>query len=496
MIALVLTDLAVPEPAISAWRAFAATGGEAARAEAEAAIAEIHARPPITRDATDRERRRALLLFRDGVDQRMKGDHETALKQLRRSFALSPHPYTVVQIGMAHLAAGRAAQGMRSSARALAMAEATRGATATPVIAAGHNSVVAWIGYLDANTLVTAGHDSRAIVWNPAIGSEEQNIPTGHPTLGGAVSRDRRVIALLSPDQKVHLWQVPIGDHRTLSAKDGAMASAAAFSPDGKLIATGDVAGSVSLWNVDTGERVRRLSVDLGQVASLDFRPGGSGELIVGALAGVWIVRAADGVEVAQLRGSTPVAYSSNGERLVYGRDGGLVLAGAEGTEIRTVATNDRPLQVRFAAGDRRLVVLHRDGGVATYDLEGRLVHQLGGAELQATSIDVSPDGTRIAVSSRIGYGVTFAADSGERVRDLAGPAGSQDAIGFARSGRTLIVGSSDGLVTAPDGRVDGSTAEVMALLTWRVGDLSLPGFVGWPRAHVPGLLAAVWQER
>lgn len=46
----------------------------------------------------------------------------------------------------------------------------------------------------------------------------------------------------------------------------------------------------------------------------------------------------------------------------------------------------------------------------------------------------------------------------------------------------------------ASGGRVDASPGEDggQSLLYWHVGDVQLPGFVGWQRHHTPGLLAEI----
>ena len=53
--------------------------------------------------------------------------------------------------------------------------------------------------------------------------------------------------------------------------------SGAAFSPDGKLIATGDKDGAVSLWEVASAGRVRRrLPGHAAAVSGVSFHPDGS----------------------------------------------------------------------------------------------------------------------------------------------------------------------------------------------------------------------------
>ncbi|HUH00654.1 MAG TPA: hypothetical protein VML75_01590, partial [Kofleriaceae bacterium] len=114
----ILADLGLDELATQAYTRYAAAepaGAEAARA----AVAALAKRPPFTRTASADEARQAALLYRDGVDLRLRGDHPTALRQLRRAYALAPHPLTIVQIGRTHEAAGDAIEARRAFDRAL-----------------------------------------------------------------------------------------------------------------------------------------------------------------------------------------------------------------------------------------------------------------------------------------------------------------------------------------------------------------------------------------
>jgi WD40 repeat protein len=91
-----------------------------------------------------------------------------------------------------------------------------------------------------------------------------------------ALSPDGRLLAVLSSDGKVCLWEVASGKVlRVLEKEEGPFAVAPAFSPDGRLLATTRQDGVIRLWEVLTGQELRRLGGHRGRITHMAFSPDG-----------------------------------------------------------------------------------------------------------------------------------------------------------------------------------------------------------------------------
>jgi predicted Ser/Thr protein kinase len=134
--------------------------------------------------------------------------------------------------------------------------------------------------------LVVAGSDGGIRIWD--LGSRtrvstlrtEMHQRTGHDALALslAFSPDGTLLASGHVDGSVHLWDVTRGVEASERLRHDALVGALAFSPDGATLATGSVDSSLRLWDVGAalaGEARRELHRQPAGVTALTYAGGG-----------------------------------------------------------------------------------------------------------------------------------------------------------------------------------------------------------------------------
>jgi WD40 repeat protein/class 3 adenylate cyclase len=241
----------------------------------------------------------------------------------------------------------------------------------------------------DGTVLAVSRDDGSVDLWNTTTLSRIGELPGSlrSPVFGAgdAFSPDGRTLAAAGQQDAVVLWDVqtmaPIG--APLSQKDARQVD---FSPDGRTLATASASGEVILWDVKTGDSRARLAVsgsEEGVLSDMDFSP--DGRVLATAL----------------FRGSddkTEVVLWDIGE----------------GKEVRSWVLGGRGVsQIDFSPDGRTLAAAgDEDAGVTFWNVDAGMQEgpPLAGQappgipEVPAfTSIDFSPDGTRLVAADYSG---------------------------------------------------------------------------------------------
>ncbi len=278
----------------------------------------------------------------------------------------------------------------------------------------------------------------------------------------------------------------------TFRGHDGPL-TGAAFSPDGRLLATADGGGKVVLWEADTGRQALALRGPFG-AGPLAFRADGQRLACAGtallsnrrwaASVEVWDVKT--GERTAAFRrfdASLPaVAFAADGRCLALvaphagpGAQAPPAVWDAEaGREVAAVPAAAGPAAF---SPDGRLLAAPAAGGVRVWvPATGKeLVGLLGLAKRSVSGLAFSPDGARLALCSnawlefRAGVPVPnsrpevqfFDTGTGQQVRTRPGPEGG--ALAFSPDGKRLAAGGGDGAVRVWDAAGGADPASVRA---------------------------------
>jgi WD40 repeat protein len=164
----------------------------------------------------------------------------------------------------------------------------------------------------------------------------------------------------------------------------GSFVEAAAFSPDGSMLATGDDDGEVRLWDVATRIELLAFEAHPGGVSDVAFAPDGRLLVTAGAdaTAAVWdIDDLLSGAmhEPRRLTGHLgavlSVGLSADGQVLATGGEDARVMLWSAGTGDRLLeltAQGDAVAGVAFTPDGSRLLAASRDGVTRTYLLDVR----------------------------------------------------------------------------------------------------------------------------
>ena len=219
-------------------------------------------------------------------------------------------------------------------------------------------------------------------VWDVATGSVQLAF-RGHKDSLFAIawSPDGKLLATGSYDQLIQLWDASTGSPiRELPGHSGAVFDLA-FHPKGTMLASSSADRTVKLWEVATGQRLDTFGQPLGEMYAVTFSPDGK-RVAAGGVDNrirVWQI-SEDGKE-----GTNPLLYSRFAHerpiiRLLYSPDGKSLVSSAEDRALKlwTAATVTERLlldeqpdwtpAVAFAPKSSALAVGRLDGTLAFYD--------------------------------------------------------------------------------------------------------------------------------
>jgi RNA polymerase sigma factor (sigma-70 family) len=313
----------------------------------------------------------------------------------------------------------------------------------------------------NGKTLATWGkHDDPIWLWDVATGKKIHTLTghLGHWIYSAAFSPDGKTLASGGDDGTIRRWEVATGKEIALSGHQREV-RAVTFSPDGKTLASGSADKTIRLWEPDTGKEIRTLTGHLQGVNSVAFSPDGKtlasgGEDERTTLGGddktIRLWEAATG-KVSRilpgLRGFVfSVGFSPDGKTLASGngdRTIGLWEA-ATGKEIRTLKESYGAVafspdgKTLASGGNRSLTTEVSLWAVATGQKIRTLDHKV------VLAVAFSPDGKVLASGSVDKTIHVVEVITGKEIRTLSGHQGAVSSVAFSPDGETLASASDD----------------------------------------------------
>ncbi|MFB6902966.1 hypothetical protein ACFCWB_01685, partial [Streptomyces bacillaris] len=262
----------------------------------------------------------------------------------------------------------------------------------------------------------------------------------------------------------IRLWNTETGALRRAIVTDHTgFIHALAFSPDGRLLASGGRADgdgpTLRLWDAANGRRTGKPPGEVAEgVSALEFAPDGV-TLAAGSDDGS--VRQWDVVTGRRL-GQVIVAHSERVRALRYTRDGAVLVTASDDTTVRLwearsgesigepfAGHTDGIRSLSFAPDENRLVSADRAGTVRVWDVNWSRYYgrPLSERSLLRSVAAYSPDGDRVATASWDGVVLVWSTDGSGRGWVLGAGAGRVTGLAYAPDGLTLATSGADGTV-------------------------------------------------
>ena len=289
-----------------------------------------------------------------------------------------------------------------------------------------------------------------------------------------AFSPDGKILASGSGDNTIKLWTTSNGFLiRTLGGHSDWVYSIA-FSPDGKILASGSGDKTVKLWNVSDGALIKTIEKHSRSVYSIAFSPDGKIFASGGGDNTIRLWKMPDGSLIRTLkgwlRGHSDWVYS-----IAFSPDGKILASGSGDKTVKLWNVSDGSL-IRTSEGhlfDVKSVVFSPDGNIlgscgkhGTIKLwktsDGSLVRTLKGS---IPSIAFSPDGRFLASGDCIGIPQFWNLSDGSLISNI------KEYVMKSGFGLNVL---AESVAFSPDGKILASGGGTMSVSLWNVSDGSL----------------------
>ncbi|MFN2367941.1 MAG: hypothetical protein ABR605_03175 [Desulfurivibrionaceae bacterium] len=277
----------------------------------------------------------------------------------------------------------------------------------------------------DGSLIVSGGSDGRVGIWKVADGSKLHTLGEYRQVSDVSFSPDgQRVICAATDSGKnevLHIWDYQAEKVRVELEGHSQKINTVAYSPNGKMIASGSDDNTLRTWYAGNGRDIHTFEDKKNDVLAVSWSPDS------GRLAG---------------------GLSWNGNIQIWD-------IGWDKLEITLSGHRDWVQAVLFSPDGRKFISGSRDGSIRIWDTgsgkETGMTRESWWGGIN--DLAISGDGSYLAGATEANSVVVWYADSGRTLAVLPGHSGPVKGVAFSADGGTIVSGGADGAIkiwTAP----------------------------------------------